>query len=145
MPVSDVVRVAARLHAMGCYEISLGDTIGVGTAGAARAMLQAVAGDIPMAALAVHFHDTYGQALANVFACLEAGVRTVDASVSGTGGCPYAKGASGNLATEDLTYALHGMGFDTGIDLATLVETGSWLSAKLGRDSLSKANRALHA
>ncbi len=145
VPVSDVVRVAARLHAMGCYEISLGDTIGVGTAGAARAMLQAVAGDIPMAALAVHFHDTYGQALANVFACLEAGVRTVDTSVSGTGGCPYAKGASGNLATEDLVYALHGLGFDTGIDLATLVETGSWLSAKLGRDSLSKANRALHA
>jgi len=145
VPVSDVVRVAARLHAMGCYEISLGDTIGVGTAGAARAMLQAVAGDIPMAALAVHFHDTYGQALANVFACLEAGVRTVDASVSGTGGCPYAKGASGNLATEDLVYALHGLGFDTGIDLATLVETGAWLSAKLGRDSLSKANRALHA
>lgn len=145
VPVSDVVRVAARLHAMGCYEISLGDTIGVGTAGAARAMLQAVAGDIPMAALAVHFHDTYGQALANVFACLEAGVRTVDASVSGTGGCPYAKGASGNLATEDLVYALHGLGFDTGIDLATLVETGAWLSAKLGRDSLSKANRALRA
>ena len=145
VPVSDVVRVAARLHAMGCYEISLGDTIGVGTAGAARAMLQAVAGDIPMAALAVHFHDTYGQALANVFACLEAGVRTVDASVSGTGGCPYAKGASGNLATEDLVYALHGLGFDTGIDLATLVETGVWLNDKLGRDSPSKANRALRA
>ena len=145
VPVADVVRVAARLHAMGCYEISLGDTIGVGTAGAARAMLQAVAGEIPITALAVHFHDTYGQALANVFACLEAGVRTVDASVSGTGGCPYAKGASGNLATEDLVYALHGMGFDTGIDLATLVETGAWLSAKLGRDSLSKANRALRA
>lgn len=145
VPVADVVRVAARLHAMGCYEISLGDTIGVGTAGAARTMLQAVAGEIPMAALAVHFHDTYGQALANVFACLEAGVRTVDASVSGTGGCPYAKGASGNLATEDLVYALHGLGFDTGIDLATLVETGVWLSAKLGRDSPSKANRALRA
>lgn len=145
VPVAEVVRVAARLHAMGCYEISLGDTLGVGTAKAARAMLQAVAADIPMAALAVHFHDTYGQALANVFACLEAGVRTVDASVSGTGGCPYAKGASGNLATEDLVYALHGMGFDTGIDLATLVETGAWLSAKLGRQSPSKANRALHA
>lgn len=145
VPVADVVRVAARLHAMGCYEISLGDTIGVGTAGAARAMLQAVAGEVPMAALAVHFHDTYGQALANVFACLEAGVRTVDASVSGTGGCPYAKGASGNLATEDLVYALHGLGFDTGIDLATLVETGAWLSALLGRDSPSKANRALRA
>ena len=145
VPVADVVRVTARLHAMGCYEISLGDTIGVGTAGTARAMLQAVAGEVPMAALAVHFHDTYGQALANVFACLEAGVRTVDASVSGTGGCPYAKGASGNLATEDLVYALHGLGFDTGIDLATLVETGAWLSALLGRDSPSKANRALRA
>ena len=145
VPVAEVVRVAARLHAMGCYEISLGDTLGVGTAKAARAMLQAVAAEIPMAALAVHFHDTYGQALANVFACLETGVRTVDASVSGTGGCPYAKGASGNLATEDLVYALHGMGFDTGIDLATLVETGAWLSAKLGRQSPSKANRALHA
>ncbi len=145
VPVAEVVRVAARLHAMGCYEISLGDTLGVGTAKAARAMLQAVAAEIPMAALAVHFHDTYGQALANVFACLEAGVRTVDASVSGTGGCPYAKGASGNLATEDLVYALHGMGFDTGVDLATLVETGAWLSAKLGRQSPSKANRALHA
>ena len=145
VPVAEVVRVAARLHAMGCYVISLGDKLGIGTAKAARAMLQAVAADIPMAALAVHFHDTYGQALANVFACLEAGVRTVDASVSGTGGCPYAKGASGNLATEDLVYALHGMGFDTGVDLATLVETGAWLSAKLGRQSPSKANRALHA
>jgi len=93
----------------------------------------------------LHFHDTYGQALANVFACLEAGVRTVDASVSGTGGCPYAKGASGNLAAEDLVYALHGLGFDTVIDLATLVVTGAWLSALRGRDSPSKANRALRA
>ena len=142
--VRAVVDVAASLHAMGCYQISLGDTIGTGTPKAARAMLQAVAGAIPMPALAVHFHDTYGQALANVFACLEAGVRTVDASVSGTGGCPYAKGASGNLATEDLVYALHGMGFDTGVDLDKLVETGAWLSEKLGRASMSKANRALH-
>lgn len=142
--VGTVVDVAARLYAMGCYEISLGDTIGTGTPKAARAMLLAVAGEIPLSALAVHFHDTYGQALANVFACLEAGVRTIDASISGTGGCPYAQGASGNLASEDLVYALHGMGFDTGVDLAKLVETGAWLSGMLGRASNSKANRALH-
>ncbi len=142
VPVADVVRVAKRLYQMGCYEISLGDTIGVGTPKAARNMLNAVATEVPMAHLAVHFHNTYGQALANVFACLEAGVRTVDASVSGTGGCPYAKGASGNLATEDLIYSLHGMGFDTGVDLAVLIETGAWLSEKLGRASNSNVTRA---
>ncbi|MBP6534042.1 MAG: hydroxymethylglutaryl-CoA lyase [Arenimonas sp.] len=143
--VCDVVTVSKQLFELGCYEISLGDTIGVGTAKAARCMLQAVATEIPMQSLAVHFHDTYGQALANVFACLEAGVRSVDASVSGTGGCPYAKGASGNLATEDLVYALHGMGFETGLDLDTLIETGAWLSGKLGRASMSKVNRARSA
>ena len=143
--ISAVVAVSKQLFELGCYEISLGDTIGVGTAKTARSMLQAVAAEIPMQSLAVHFHDTYGQALANVFACLEAGVRTVDASVSGTGGCPYAKGASGNLATEDLVYALHGMGFETGLDLDTLVETGAWLSGKLGRASMSKVNRARSA
>jgi hydroxymethylglutaryl-CoA lyase len=143
--VQAVVDVSKQLYALGCHEISLGDTIGTGTPKAARAMLLAVAGEIPMAKLAVHFHDTYGQALANVFACLEAGVRTVDASVSGTGGCPYAKGASGNLATEDLVYALHGMGFETGVDLDTLIETGAWLSGKLGRASMSKVNRARSA
>lgn len=141
---ADVVRLAKTLMDLGCYEISLGDTIGVGTAHAAKALVQAVAAEIPMSAIAVHFHDTYGQALANVYACLEAGVRTVDASVSGTGGCPYAKGASGNLATEDLVYALHGMGFATGVDLARLVETGAWLSRLLGRPSSSKVNRAMH-
>lgn len=141
--VGAVVSVSKQLFAMGCYQLSLGDTIGVGTAKAARGMLLDVSGEVPMANLAVHFHDTYGQALANVFACLEAGVRTVDASVSGTGGCPYARGASGNLATEDLVYALHGMGFETGIDLATLIETGAWLSGKLGRASMSKVNQAL--
>lgn len=140
----DVVRLARTLKEMGCYEISLGDTIGVGTAHAARSLVKAVASEIPMQAIAVHFHDTYGQALANVYACLEAGVRTVDASVSGTGGCPYAKGASGNLATEDLVYALHGMGFATGVDLAKLVKTGAWLSHLLGQPSASKVNRALH-
>jgi hydroxymethylglutaryl-CoA lyase len=142
--VHGVVRIAKDLQAMGCYEISLGDTIGVGTAKDARALLLAVAGEIPMMSLAVHFHDTYGQALSNVFACLEAGVRRIDASVSGTGGCPYAKGASGNLATEDLIYALHGMGFDTGVDLDKLVKTGAWLSDKLGRASNSKVNRAMN-
>lgn len=141
---ADVVRLARTLKDMGCYEISLGDTIGVGTAHSARALVLAVAGEIPMETIAVHFHDTYGQALANVTACLEAGVRTVDASVSGTGGCPYAKGASGNLATEDLVYALHGMGFATGVDLARLVETGAWLSHLLGRPSASKVNRAMN-
>lgn len=140
---ADVVRLAKTLKDMGCYEISLGDTIGVGTPHAARKLVLAVAMEIPMQAIAVHFHDTYGQALANVYACLEAGVRTVDASVSGTGGCPYAKGASGNLATEDLVYALHGMGFATGVDLARLVDTGVWLSRLLGRPSASKVNRAM--
>ncbi|HNV83162.1 MAG TPA: hydroxymethylglutaryl-CoA lyase, partial [Arenimonas sp.] len=102
VPVSDVVRVSKRLFELGCYEISLGDTIGIGTPKNARAMLVAVAGEIPMASLAVHFHDTRGQALANILACLEEGVRVVDSAVSGTGGCPYAKGASGNVATEDV-------------------------------------------
>jgi len=145
VPVADVVRVASRLYQMGCYEISLGDTIGTGTPKAARNMLNAVAEEVPMAHLAVHFHNTYGQALANVFACIEAGVRTVDASVSGTGGCPYAKGASGNLATEDLVYSLHGMGFTTGVDLTALIETGRWLSEKLGRASNSNVTRARSA
>ncbi len=142
VPVADVVRVAKALHAMGCYEISLGDTIGVGTPGKARAMLRSVADEVPMAALAVHFHDTYGQALANVLACLEEGVAVVDAAVSGTGGCPYAKGASGNVASEDVVYMLHGLGIDTGIDLDALSDTGRWLAALLGRDSGSKVTRA---
>ncbi|MDR6841054.1 hydroxymethylglutaryl-CoA lyase [Pseudoxanthomonas sacheonensis] len=145
VPVADVVRVAARLHALGCYEISLGDTIGVGTPHQARAMLKAVANEVPMPALAVHFHDTYGQALANILACLEEGVAVVDAAVSGTGGCPYAKGASGNVASEDVVYLLHGLGVETGIDLDRLSETGLWLSALLGRDTGSKVARALSA
>ncbi len=142
VPLADVVRVARALHAMGCYEISLGDTIGVGTPGKARAMLLAVAQAIPMAALAVHFHDTYGQALANLLACLEEGVAVVDAAVSGTGGCPYAKGATGNVASEDVVYMLHGMGIDTGIDLDALSDTGRWLSGLLGRESSSGVTRA---
>ena len=142
VPVGEVVRVAKALFEMGCYEISLGDTIGVGTPRRARAMLDAVASEVPMSALAVHFHDTYGQAVANVAACLEAGVRVVDAAVSGTGGCPYAKGASGNVATEDVVYLLDGLGLAHGVDLDALIATGRWLSALLGRESMSKVNRA---
>ena len=142
VPVADVVRVAARLHAMGCYEVSLGDTIGIGTPRQAAAMLRAVAADVPMAALAVHFHDTRGQALANILACLDEGVRVVDAAVSGTGGCPYARGASGNVATEDVVYMLEGMGLATGVDLDKLVEAGRWLSALLGHATGSKVAAA---
>jgi len=144
VPVSDVVRIASKLHALGCYEISLGDTIGIGTPGQARAMLREVAQAVPMSALAVHFHDTRGQALANILACLEEGVRVVDAAVSGTGGCPYAKGASGNVATEDVVYMLKGMGLSTGVDLSRLIDTGLWLSALLGRASGSKVSIASH-
>jgi hydroxymethylglutaryl-CoA lyase len=142
VPVADVVRVAAALHALGCYEVSLGDTIGTGTPGKARAMLQAVAGVVPIGALAIHFHDTYGQALANVLACLEEGVAVVDAAVAGTGGCPYAKGASGNVATEDLVYMLHGLGIGTGVDLDALADTGRWLAARLGRTTGSRVGQA---
>lgn len=142
VPLSDVVRVARTLHDLGCYEISLGDTIGIGTPGKARAMLKAVAAEVPMAALAIHFHDTRGQALANTLACLEEGVAVVDAAVSGTGGCPYAPGASGNVASEDVVYMLQGMGIATGVDLPKLVETGRWLAALLGRATGSKVNLA---
>jgi hydroxymethylglutaryl-CoA lyase len=142
VPVADVVRVAARLHKLGCYEISLGDTIGIGTPAKARAMLAAVAAEVPMEALAVHFHDTRGQALANILACLELGVAVVDSSVSGVGGCPYARGATGNVASEDVVYMLHGMGISTGIQLEKLVETGRWLSTQLARDNGSKVGKA---
>jgi hydroxymethylglutaryl-CoA lyase len=142
VPLADVVRVARRLHDVGCYEVSLGDTIGVGTPAMARAMLAAVADAVPMPALAVHFHDTRGQALANILACLELGVGVIDSSVSGAGGCPYARGASGNVASEDVVYMLHGMGVDTGIDLDRLVETGRWLSAQLARENGSKVGKA---
>ena len=143
VPVADVVRVARELHLMGCYEISLGDTIGVGTPAKARAMLRAVAEAVPMPALAIHFHDTYGQALANILACLEEGVSVVDSAVSGAGGCPYAKGASGNVASEDVVYMLQGLGIETGVDLPALAETGRWLATRLGRETGSKVGRAL--
>ncbi len=137
-----VTRVAERLHAMGCYEISLGDTIGVGTPGAAKALVESVAAVVPRERIAVHFHDTYGQALANVLACLELGVATVDSSVAGLGGCPYARGASGNLASEDLIYMLNGLGVKTGVDLERLIEAGRFIMAELGRPTQSKVSRA---
>lgn len=142
VPLADVVRVAKTLHALGCYEVSLGDTIGIGTPAKARAMLRAVVDEVPIAALAVHFHDTRGQALANVLACLEEGVAVVDSSVAGAGGCPYARGATGNVASEDLVYMLHGMGIETGIDLPRLIDTGRWLAALLGRETGSRVGRA---
>ena len=145
VPLADVVRVSRALHEMGCYEISLGDTIGVGTPGKAGAMLRAVAAEVPMPALAVHFHDTYGQALANILACLEEGLAVVDAAVAGTGGCPYARGASGNVASEDVVYMLQGMGIETGIDLDALAATGHWLAGVLGRQTSSRVGRAMAA
>jgi hydroxymethylglutaryl-CoA lyase len=141
VPLSDVVKVSVRLTELGCDEISLGDTVGVGTPLAARNMLKAVAAEIPMAQLAVHFHDTYGQALANIYACLEAGVRIVDASVAGLGGCPYAQGASGNVSSEDLVYQLNGLGMDTGIDLDALSATARWINAELRRAPASRLAR----
>jgi isopropylmalate/homocitrate/citramalate synthase len=140
-----VVEVAARLTEMGCYEISLGDTIGVGTAGKARDLIGEVALTVPVEKLAVHFHDTYGQALANILVAMEVGVAVVDASVAGLGGCPYAPGASGNVATEDVLYLLRGLGIATGVDLERVAAAGCWISDFLGRPSASKAGRALTA
>jgi hydroxymethylglutaryl-CoA lyase len=140
-----VADVAKALFDMGAYEISLGDTIGTGTPGKAQAMIEAVATHVPIENLAAHFHDTYGQALANLLAVLQMGIATIDSSVAGLGGCPYAKGASGNVATEDVVYMLNGLGIDTGVDLEKLAETGSWITAKIGRASGSKANLALAA
>ena len=145
VPVAAVVRVAESLAAMGCGDVSLGDTIGVGTPGAARALLKAVAASVPMDRLGVHFHDTYGQALANILACLEEGVATIDASVAGLGGCPYAKGASGNVGTEDVAYMLRGLGIETGIDLDRLVDTGIFIARALDRAPASKTAQALAA
>jgi hydroxymethylglutaryl-CoA lyase len=143
VPVQAVMDVCERLQALGCAEISLGDTIGTGTPGAARKLLDSVSTSIAMDRLAVHFHDTYGQALANILACLEAGVRTIDASVAGLGGCPYAPGASGNVATEDVVYMLDGLGLDTGVDLDRLAQTGQWISNRLDRPNMSRAGVAL--
>lgn len=142
----DAVReVAAALYGMGCYEISLGDTTGAGTAGLMQAMLEAVAEQVPTKALAVHCHDTYGQGLANILAALQAGVSVVDAAVAGLGGCPYAPGASGNVSSEDVVYMLHGLGIQTGVDLAKLVETGQFVCEILGRKNASKVGNAIGA
>lgn len=133
-----VAQVAEALYQGGCYEISLGDTIGVGTPAKARQMIEAVAGRVPLSDLAVHFHDTYGQALANILVSLELGVTTVDSSLAGLGGCPYAAGASGNVASEDVLYLLEGLGVETGVDLDGLVAAAWWISDQLGRPPASK-------
>ncbi|MDQ0930603.1 hydroxymethylglutaryl-CoA lyase [Streptomyces turgidiscabies] len=144
VPVAQVVRVCRALLDMGCDELSLGDTIGVATAGHVRHLLAELnAASVPTSALAVHFHDTYGQALANTYAALEHGVTTVDASAGGLGGCPFAKSATGNLATEDLVWMLQGLGIETGVDLAGLVATSTWMADRLGRPSPSRTVRAL--
>ncbi len=140
-----VASLAEKLYAMGCYEISLGDTIGVGTPGRTRAMIETVAKKIPIGKLAGHYHDTYGQALANIYASLEAGVKTFDSSVSGLGGCPYAKGATGNVATEDVVYMMNGLGIATGVDLEKLRQAGEFICKQLGREPASKVARALAA
>jgi len=140
--VAVVANLAGKLLAMGCYEISLGDTIGVGTPAKARDMLQAVAVEVPMEQLGLHFHDTYGQALANILACLELGVATIDCAVAGLGGCPYAPGASGNVATEDVLYMLDGLGIETGVDFAAVVAAGQYICDVLGRAPTSKAAQA---
>jgi len=137
-----VAEVAATLFESGCYEISLGDTIGVGTPNRTTELIETVASRIPKESLAGHFHDTYGQALANIYAALLAGVRVVDASVSGLGGCPYAPGAAGNVATEDLLYMLNGMGIETGIDLEGMIAAGAFICDKLGRQTQSRVSRA---
>jgi hydroxymethylglutaryl-CoA lyase len=144
VPISDVVRVSTQLFDMGCYEISLGDTIGTGTPTKVKELIAELSTVIPIEKLAVHFHDTYGQALANIYAALECGVAVIDSSVSGLGGCPYAKGASGNVATEDLVYMLNGMGIEHGVDLAKLILAGNNISQFLQRASGSKVALANH-
>jgi hydroxymethylglutaryl-CoA lyase len=142
---SAVREVAAALHAMGCYEVSLGDTIGTGTPGRTASLIAAVAEVVPVEALAGHFHDTYGQAIANVHAAMQAGVATFDSSVAGLGGCPYAKGATGNVATEDLLYLLEGLGIETGVDMTRLRIAGRYICDFLGRQPASRVARALDA
>ena len=137
-----VALVAEKLYQMGCYEISLGDTIGVGTPLSVQKMLQAVSARVPTAKLAVHFHDTYGQALTNIYTALQNGISVIDSSIAGSGGCPYAKGASGNVATEDVVYLLNGLNIKTDIDLNKLVQAGWFISDKLGKAPSSKVSNA---
>lgn len=143
MDPAQVAAVSREMLDMGCYEISLGDTIGVGTPLKAKKMLEAVTREIPVDKLAAHFHDTYGQALANLYAVVEEGIAVIDTSVAGLGGCPYAKGASGNVATEDVLYMLNGLGIHTGIDLDKLVATSHWITRQLGRNNGSKVALAI--
>jgi hydroxymethylglutaryl-CoA lyase len=140
-----VATVSQRLYDMGCYEISLGDTIGTGTPAKAQRMIETVAKKIPIGKLAGHFHDTYGQALANILAVMEMGVATFDSSVAGLGGCPYAKGATGNVASEDVLYMLDGLGIETGVDMGKLLDAAEFICAQLKRPTVSRAGRALAA
>jgi len=142
--IEAVSEVCKKLIQLGCDEISLGDTIGVGTPAAANALVKAISSELSIERLAVHFHDTYGQALANILACLDAGIRIIDSSVAGLGGCPYANGATGNVASEDVVYMLHGLGLTTGIDIDKLARTGDWISQQLQRPNNSKAGLALN-
>lgn len=137
-----VLELTKRLLDLGCYEVSLGDTTGMGNAGTVDKLLKIVTDSVPPSKLALHFHDTYGQALANVLVGLRYGIRAVDSSVAGLGGCPYSPGAQGNLATEDLLYMLHGLGFKTGIDLDSTIKVGNWISSLLKRENASKIGRA---
>lgn len=137
-----VADVAEKLSQLGCYEISLGDTVGVGTPASVTKMLQAVSTRVPVAKLAVHFHDTYGQALTNIYAALQFGISVIDSAIAGLGGCPYAKGASGNVATEDVVYLLNGLGITTGIDFDKLLQAGWFISDKLGKPPISKVSMA---
>ncbi|MEM6534228.1 MAG: hydroxymethylglutaryl-CoA lyase [Pseudomonadota bacterium] len=139
--VGAVVSVSTRLHEMGAYEISLGDTIGVGVPARTRTLMKTVASELPVEMIAGHFHDTYGQAIANIYAAMEEGVRTFDASVAGLGGCPYAKGASGNVASEDVVYMLDKSGIKTGVDIGQVIETGRWISKELDRPVGSKLGK----
>lgn len=145
VPIDQVVRVAQSLYQFGCEEVALGDTIGVGTPLLAKRVVSAVAQVIPIDKLAVHFHDTYGQAIANILACLDVGITTIDSSVAGLGGCPYAKGATGNVATEEVIYLLHGMGLKTGVDLDKLIEAGQYICQHLVKPNRSKVAVALLA
>ena len=140
-----VAKVSQQLIDLGCYEVSLGDTIGVGTANKVREMIEAVKSKVAVDNLAIHCHDTYGQAIANIVAALEAGISVIDSSVAGLGGCPYAKGASGNVATEDVLYLLEGLGIDTGVNLQSIVDTGNFISKRLNRTNQSKAANALRS
>ena len=145
VPVSSVVNVVERFRDMGCDEIGIADTIGVATSGQVRTVMQAAARVYAIEQISGHFHDTYGQGVVNALACVESGVSRLDSSIAGLGGCPYAKGATGNVATEDMVYMLHGMGYSTGLDLNLLIATGQWVSQHLGRKSSSRAGNAMAA